>query len=287
MRMQRVRIPAGIALSYALHGPEGAPVVVGVHGYLGNAEALEVLPPSLERRYRVLLYDQRGHGRSDAPTVDTDEGCAALYSLGRLARDLDELLDTLGLGCRPVSLVGHSMGGFVSFTYHQMFPHKVRSIVSLSSTLGFHADTRRRMRAQAEAWKSMDPHAWARTRTAMAKRAVLWNFTTPWVRQRPESLETFTQAIDGASPRAWIYCFQAYASDAYDHWDRASEVRVPVLVVHGRRDPVIPEADAIRMREVFPDCRLRLIEAGRHGLPIEHGPAVMSAVGPFLAEDPG
>ena len=96
-------------------------MIAGVHGYLGSAQTLERLQAHLEARYRVLLYDQRGHGRSERPVAGTDDENAALYSLERLARDLHELLAALGLDGRPVILAGHSMGGFVIFTCYFLF----------------------------------------------------------------------------------------------------------------------------------------------------------------------
>jgi len=217
------------------------------------------------------------------PASGTDDGDAALYSLERLARDLDELITALELDRQPLVLVGQSMGGFVAFTYYGLFPHKVRSIVAISSTLGYTAETRCRMREQVEAWKLQDLVTWNATRSSLTRIAASWNFTHAWVRLRPGELTTFTRAIDEASRLAWIYCVQGFSSNAYDYWCRAPMVCVPVLVVHGGQDPLIPEADAIRMQQVLPDCQMVRIALGRHGVLLECSAAVLNAVGTFLA----
>ena len=105
----RLRVPStdGTQLNVEVHGPTGAPTVVLIHGWTCNIafwapviRALRTGAPGL----RVVAYDQRGHGASEAPGKDR-------YSVPILVEDLTAVLDaTLEPGERAV-LVGHSMGG--------------------------------------------------------------------------------------------------------------------------------------------------------------------------------
>ncbi|NUS85420.1 MAG: alpha/beta fold hydrolase [Streptomyces sp.] len=94
----------GTRLHAELHGPEGAPAVVLVHGWTCSTAFWAPIVRELAADHRLVLYDQRGHGRSPA----ADPGG---YSTHTLADDLAAVLDqTLATGERAV-VVGHSMGG--------------------------------------------------------------------------------------------------------------------------------------------------------------------------------
>lgn len=84
-------------------GPAGAPPVILVHGYPDSAAVWAPLRRELETRYRVIAYDVRGAGASDAPRP------RAAYRLAQLARDLLAVADAT-CGARPFHLVGHDWG---------------------------------------------------------------------------------------------------------------------------------------------------------------------------------
>src|SRR5689334_14433804 len=93
----------GARIAYRLDGPEDRPVLVLSNSIATTFNMWDGQVPELARSFRVLRYDFRGHGGSDAP--------AGAYSLDRLGRDVLELLDVLGLA--RVHFLGLSLGGFV------------------------------------------------------------------------------------------------------------------------------------------------------------------------------
>ena len=104
-----------VALHYDLDGPEGAPVVV-LGSSIGTTAAMwEPQVPALARRYRVLRYDHRGHGRSPVPPGP--------YELADLGRDVLALLDRLGLD--TVAFGGLSLGGMVAMWLGVHAPERV------------------------------------------------------------------------------------------------------------------------------------------------------------------
>lgn len=102
----------GVGLSYDLKG-QGLPLVF-IHGWSGSSQDFSGTARRLSKKYTTLIYDQRGHGRSDGPLKG--------YSLSHLAQDLYELIRHLGL--KKVILVGHSMGGAVVLAYLRAFSHE-------------------------------------------------------------------------------------------------------------------------------------------------------------------
>ncbi|MGW1177654.1 alpha/beta fold hydrolase [Kitasatospora sp. NPDC002543] len=100
-----VRSADGIRLHVEVHGRPGAPTVVLAHGWTCSTVFWAPVIRRLADRYRVVVYDQRGHGRSEIPPS------RARYSTRALAEDLSAVLArTVPAGERAV-LAGHSMGG--------------------------------------------------------------------------------------------------------------------------------------------------------------------------------
>src|SRR5438270_12538136 len=96
----------GVGLATVVMGPEDAPGLLLVHGIGGAKEDFADHVDAFARDHRVVVFDYRGHGESDAP----DDPAA--YSLDRLAADTVAVITTTGL--HDLRLLGHSMGGMVA-----------------------------------------------------------------------------------------------------------------------------------------------------------------------------
>jgi pimeloyl-ACP methyl ester carboxylesterase len=117
-----------IRLFCTVHGPADAPAVLLVHGWGGDGREWSPHVEALARRFRVVVPDLRGHGRSEVP----DEG----NTPAETAADVAALIDVLGTG--PVVAVGHSMGGQVVNLLAVRHPHTVRSVIALDPAHGAH-----------------------------------------------------------------------------------------------------------------------------------------------------
>ena len=118
--------PPATRLHIEHHG-EGHRVVL-THGLGDNAGTWERVVPALSTRCRVTAWDLRGHGRSEAP------GDAAAYS-----RDIavEDLLAVIGDESEPVTLVGHSLGGYLSLYVALRHPELVAALVMIAAGPGF------------------------------------------------------------------------------------------------------------------------------------------------------
>jgi pimeloyl-ACP methyl ester carboxylesterase len=109
-------------------GPAGAPALLLVHGWGGDGREWSSHAEALARRFRVVVPDLRGHGRSPVP----DEGNTPV----EVAEDLAALVESLGADL--LIAVGHSMGGQVVNLLAVRHPGLVRSVVALDPAHGAH-----------------------------------------------------------------------------------------------------------------------------------------------------
>jgi 3-oxoadipate enol-lactonase len=114
----------GIELYYEIHGKEGAPWLVFSHSLACSVRMWDDQIAAFRDRYRVLAFDTRGHGRSDAP--------AGAYTLEQLADDVKGLFDHLGL--RRAHFVGLSMGGMIGQTFALKYPGIFQSLALADTT---------------------------------------------------------------------------------------------------------------------------------------------------------
>lgn len=111
----------GHRLSYRLEG-EGPPVLL-VHGITSSSRTWSAVIDGLADEHTVIAPDLPGHGNSDKPRGD--------YSLGAYASALRDLLVVLGIPA--VTLVGHSLGGGIAMTFSYQFPERVQRLVLVDS----------------------------------------------------------------------------------------------------------------------------------------------------------
>src|SRR5690606_22646018 len=116
--MDFVRV-GGILLHYRLAGPPAAPAVVLVNSLGTDARIWDTVIADLSRTHRVLSYDKRGHGLSDAPKGD--------YTLDDHLADLSGLLDHCGIA--RCTLVGVSVGGLIAQGFALRHPEKLAALV--------------------------------------------------------------------------------------------------------------------------------------------------------------
>src|ERR1700722_8281276 len=124
----------GIQVSYADSGGDG-PAVVLSHGYLMDASMFDAQVAALAPEYRVITWDQRGHGGTPAPGP---------FSYWDSAGDVLALLDHLGI--EQAVLGGMSQGGFLSLRAALLAPQRARGLVLIDSQAGTEEEANRRDR---------------------------------------------------------------------------------------------------------------------------------------------
>jgi pimeloyl-ACP methyl ester carboxylesterase len=250
----------GIRLYYEVHG-QGAPLVL-MHGFAGTAESWKPQIPDLSARYRLILYDARGHGRSDSPR-SADGYCHEIF-----AEDLRALLDQLDAQTAVVG--GLSMGGVIALTFYFKYPQRVRALILADTGPGFRNPERRAK--------------WTRSREAVArlleeggmpafarsKYAQLNYYTAPEImlKHDPIGLAHVNRKVLVIPDSRLI--------------DRLPEVGVPTLVVVGADDTDFLAASEVMARKIPGAAHVVIPKAG-HGANVDQPEAFNRAILDFLA----
>jgi len=233
--MAHFRTDDRIRIYYEEHGA-GTPLVLA-YGIGGNADMWDVNVPALASRHRLVLWEPRGHARSDSPEDP------ARYSFQRWARDLKNLLDHLRL--RRAHVGGLSLGAGIATRFTLNWPARVRSLLvtnsSSASGLPLTPDNlvMRARSIEITLAKGMD---------AMAEFAMREN---PNVAARlaldPGSKDEFYAYYRRLTPIGYANSLRALL--AMDHiTDQLSMIRVPTLLIGGDRDPSLEPMKVMRKK---------------------------------------
>jgi 3-oxoadipate enol-lactonase len=214
-----------VRLYYEEHGRGRTPLVLA-YGIGGNADMWDVNREALAARHQLVLWEPRGHARSDSPDDP------AKYSFQRWALDLKAVLDHLKI--RKAHVGGLSLGAGIATRFALRFPARVSSLVitNSSSAAGLPLSVENLvMRARSieiTLTKGMD---------AMAEYAMAAN---PNLSERlaidPSAREEFYAEYRALSPIGYANSLRALL--AMDHiTDQLRQLRMPVLLIGGDRDP--------------------------------------------------
>jgi 3-oxoadipate enol-lactonase len=255
----------GIGMNYQLEGPATAPVVTLSHSLATYLSMWDPQIPALISRYRVLRYDTRGHGGTDAP--------AGAYSLEQLAEDARALLQALGIA--RTHFIGLSMGGFIGQILALESPQMLQSLLlcDTSSRVPPEARPMWEERIRVAAAQGMEPH--------VEPTIGRW-FTAPFRERRPDIVDALRAMIRATNPVGYVGCCHAIA--ALDLTDRLYKIAVPTLVIVGEEDAGTPVAWSRTIHERIKGSELVILKSASHLSNMEQPDAFNRAVTAFLAK---
>jgi non-heme chloroperoxidase len=246
-----------IEIYYEDHG-SGRPIVL-IHGYPLNSDSWERQERALlAAGYRVIRYDRRGFGNSSRPTTG--------YDYDTFASDLNALLDHLGLD--DLVLAGFSMGtGEVTRYLGTYGSARVRKAVLLGAIPPFLLKTD-------ENPEGVDGQVFEGIKAAVVadRYAYFKDFLDNFYnvdklapkRITDQAWQASFNVAAGASPFATYACVDTWLTDFRDDLPK---IDVPVLVVHGTEDRILPfDSTAARLPALIADCTLVPVEGGPHNI---------------------
>ncbi len=238
-----------IDVDYSVYGEKGPWIIVS-HSLGCTKEMWEPQIKMLEKNFRVIAYDTRGHGSSGAEGGE--------YSLDLLADDAACLLDFLGV--ERVHWLGFSMGGMIGQTFALRYPERLVSIV-LADTTSAHTATPVSM------WEERIRIAKVEGMNPLVQPAINRWFTEAFRDSNPEVVESVASMIRSTSVAGWAGCCAAIAD--IHTTDRLREIECPAMVIVGEFDIGTPLSAALEIHKHLKNSILVVISDAAHMTNIE------------------
>jgi (E)-2-((N-methylformamido)methylene)succinate hydrolase len=257
--------PSGTA--YAVTGPDGALVVVLVHGLGLNRAVWQWLVPVLAGRFRVVSYDLVGHGESASPVGQP--------VLGDLAGQLAGLLDHLGVA--KAAIVGFSLGGMVARRFAQDYPGRTLALGILHSAHRRSPEAQFAIRARVEQAEGLGP-------AATVEAALVRWYTDACRTARPELMDMTRAWVMSNDPAVYPRMYRILAEGVEEIVAPDPPIACPTLVLTADEDHGNDPAMSIAIATEIARSRLVILKGLRHMALAEDPAAVNRPVLDFLTE---
>ena len=229
-------------------GPADSPSVILSAGLGGSAAFWAPQMQALTERFRVILYDHRGTGRSDRSLTPD-------HSVAAMAQDIVTVLDATDTD--RAHLVGHAAGGNAGLQLALDHPDRLDRLVVVNG------------------WSRPDPHVArcfsARTRlleafgpAAYVEAQALFLYPPDWISENDAALRISDAHHVAGFPRPDVMLARIEARLAFDIDDRLSAIPHPVLISASADDMLVPPRLSRRLAEGLPNATLAVVPYGGH-----------------------
>lgn len=256
-----------VSMAYDENG-SGTPLVF-VHGYPLSRKIWDPQLKGLANVTHMLAPDLRGHGDSPAP-----EGANWMHDM---ASDIAGLMEQVSFPI-PAVICGLSMGGYVTFGFYRQFAPRLSGIILAATRAGADSEEGKQARDKAAAM--------AREKGAAAVvEDMLPKMLSPKTyRDKPE-LVAQVQAIMNSVPAETMVADLMGMRERVDATVTLEEIDLPVLILHGADDRLIPVKEAEKMHNLIRRSKLEIIPEAGHLLNMEQPERFNAAVEQFLREN--
>jgi pimeloyl-ACP methyl ester carboxylesterase len=267
----------GQQIGYRLSG-EG-PAIVLIHGLASSSATWRLVAPQLAAQHTVVALDLMGHGESAKPRGD--------YSLGAHASTIRDLM--LALDIERATFVGHSFGGGIAMQLAYQFPERCERLVLVASG-GLGKEVSPLLRAVALPGAELILPLVLSGRIHAAIGAVGSRFRRLGLRLDDGKLEMWDNYTALTSPAGRL----AFVSTVREVIDLAGQrvsaqdklylaAGIPILIVWGDRDAIIPVSHGRAAHEAIAGSRLEILESSGHFLPLQDADRLSAVVTDFVA----
>lgn len=222
--------------------------------------------PVVSRRYRTILFDNRGVGRSDFPPGP--------YTIPQMAADAAAVLDAAGVD--RAHIFGISMGGMIAQEFALQYPARVRSLILGCTSCGSHNAVRAEQGA-IDLLKSRGTE----TMDEAIEHSIPFVYDPCTPRER---LDEDIAIRRRTFPPDQAYAWQLQGILNWQAYDRLPQILAPTLVLHGESDRLIPPGNGRLVAGRIPGAKLVMIPHASHIMQTDQPEAVHAAVMSFLAE---
>ncbi len=255
----------GITINAVIDGKDGAPWLTFSNSLGSNHRMWDDQVAAFGDQYRILRYDTRGHGETDAPVGP--------YDFDMLIADIIGLWDSIGI--EASHLAGLSLGGMTGIGLTLKHPDRVISFAA--------CDCRAETNPGSNAvWQQNIPLVKDRGTAAIAEATLERWFNEGWRQANADRLNDVRTMILGTSGAGYLGCAQAIQT--LDYQRRLCEIKVPTLFIGGAQDVGAPVEVMDAMYAASPGSQRAIIENAGHIANIENTGAFNAALAQFLAQ---
>jgi 3-oxoadipate enol-lactonase len=253
----------GIEVNYEVHGKEGAPWLVLSHSLACSVRMWDPQIAALKDKYRILAYDTRGHGATEAPK--------GAYTLELLADDLFFLLKSLNI--KTTHYCGLSMGGMIGQTFALKYPGIFQTLTLADTTSRYPAEA-------APLWAERIKTAEAKGMEPLAQPTLERWFTEPFRKGNPAAVDAIRKLIVATPVAGYVGC--SHAIPKINLSARLKEIKCPILVIVGADDPGTPVSMAKEIHDNAPGSTLVILPSAAHLANLEQPAGFTRALEEFL-----
>ncbi len=259
--MADIRSHDGNRLNVCVEGRHDGPTILLAHSVGCDLTMWDRQIEALGRDYRLIRYDTRGHGNSDAPHGD--------YEVAQLGRDALAILDAFGV--ERVHHCGLSLGGTAGQWLALNAPHRLASLIL--------CDTAARL-GTPERWQSRIDDVAAGGTSSIADMSMSRFFSDAFRTNEAAEVERFRHILINTPDQGFAGCC-AVLRDC-DFRACLASIHTPTLVLCGSQDIATPPSDSEELVRIIPGAKIAFVDGG-HISAIEDPTGFNQAIASFIA----
>ncbi len=235
----------GIEMNYELSGNENGEAVMLSHSLGASLDMWAPRMECLEPGYRVLRYDLRGHGSTDAPS--------GAYTLEQLGDDAIALLDVFGIG--TVHWVGLSIGGMIGQSIALNHPDRLKCVAL--------CDTAAVVPEEAQPiWQERIDDALSKGMKSQVDMTMERWFTAPYLSTNSPSMKRIRDQFLATPVAGFVGCGEAIRR--LNYLERLNEIKKPTLIMVGEEDLGTPVAASEAIHAQISNSKLVVLPSAAH-----------------------
>ncbi len=236
-----------LTVSYIDEGPINSPTIILIHGFPLNKAMWEKQIEILKENYRVIAYDIRGHGNTDAGSDN--------FSIELFVNDLLGLMDSLKID--KTILCGFSMGGYIALNAIENYPERFNALLLCDTNCTDDKPEAKEKRMKAiESIKEKGLEQYAEE--SLKKLFAPISFS-----KHIEEIAIVREMIMKTSRQSLFKTLHALA-ERKETCTRLNEIKVPVLIMVGKEDEITPPEVALLMHEKIKGSIIQIIDHAGH-----------------------
>jgi pimeloyl-ACP methyl ester carboxylesterase len=239
-----------INIYYEIHG-EGEPLLM-IQGYGQYSGHWTTLIPPFAKEYRVIIFDNRGTGRTDKPETP--------YTMKMMAADAKGLLDAIGID--KANTFGVSMGGMIAQEFAINYPERVISLILGCTECG----GKNAVPQTKEALNFLfGPEMAKLSAVESARQTPPWLWNQEFIDKHPKAVEFYIETTAKFPTPPHGYASQSRTIRSHDTYDRLPQIKAPTLVITGDADRIIPAGNSKILASRIPGAELVMLKNSGHG----------------------